>query len=210
MLLWTRAVFNPKILAALSAGAAAVLALSTIFGGLWASGTSSTILILSVGAMIAAIKLWFASDNTEPDHLGWTGFRQTTPLWLRETDRHILEMLGRASLALLEFERTRSGCWSKTYLYRRSVSGSGIPLAGGSLTGTPLALLSVGASTMLPMNLLQKWAFEHLNVTFARTLGDDGQYITGYRIGQTGQVALREPLRHVAGAFLATLLRGGA
>src|SRR5205823_5743528 len=63
------------------------------------------------------------------------------PDWLNDDEAGRLAHLAKAALFLLAVERTPTGCWGKTYLYRQRRP----PAAGGALTGTPFALIATGS-----------------------------------------------------------------
>src|SRR6266850_2272548 len=110
-----------------------VLAIATLMGGLLNGGW-----LVAAGILLVAISLvlgnyWISHRGSNlPPVLRLSSDTCTRPLWL--LNRHELadglhELL-KASLLLLACDRTESGFWGKTYLYRRAITNSGIPLAG--------------------------------------------------------------------------------
>jgi hypothetical protein len=133
------------------------------------------------------------------------GFAYPQAAWLDvPTAERFLEV-AKAALILLAFDRTDSGCWGKTYLFRRKAGDAGMPLARGSLTGTPFSLNAIGA-VMDDLTPLRHSLSSVLLETLARTLAEDGRYLRGTRVAQMGVVPDFEALRHTAGAFVAKLL----
>lgn len=125
--------------------------------------------------------------------------------WLDVPSAERFLEVAKAALILLAFDRTDSGCWGKTYLFRRRAGDAGIPLARGSLTGTPFSLNAIGA-VVDDLAPLRHSLSSVLLETLARTLAEDGRYLRGTRVAQMGVVPDFEALRHTAGAFLAKLL----
>lgn len=201
----------PQLLTAgIGLGVTVVLALSTLLGGFWAKGIqgASVIVIVATAASLWRVLRKSKNETSASEHISLASFAGPAPKWMSEDNHHSLETLSRAALLLLAFDRGPSGCWGKSYLYRRFISQSGLPLAGGSLTGTPLALFALGSATQLPEKALHNWIFDSLNATLARILTANGQYRMRLRIGQTGHVEEFEPLRHAAGGLLTSLLSG--
>ena len=197
-----------SILEALKRGVAVVLGIATIMGGIWVWGPHAALLAVLIGLGVVGIALWInTTSRAVPNQMGVNGFRYPRPDWLTSGSVLQFNEMAKGALVLLAFDRAASGCWGKTYLYRRHISKSGIPLAGGSLTGTPLALTAV-ASCVLDENgtAVRDWLRHPLLETLARILTQGGHYLHGFSEGQVGTVPAFEPLRHSAGGCLSKLL----
>jgi len=143
--------------------------------------------------------------------LGLKSFAYGRPDWITDFEIQDLEGMARAALLLLLFERTYSGCWSKTYIYRLASLREDLPLAHGSLTGSPLAILAISALVDDHDRLAAEFLFPPISKTIAELLGPDGSYLRGYDRGATMGTAPRtEPPRHAAGGLLLALLTGGS
>lgn len=142
-----------------------------------------------------------------PSSLCLNGFAQPRPAWVSKECFEQLRSLAAASLFLLAYERSATGCWSKTYLYRKRAGKSKEPLAGGSLAGTPYALTAIGSITD-ELAGLSEWISTPLRGTLARLGTEDGQYIATLDSVNTASSSSPafEPPRHVAGGLLIKLL----
>lgn len=139
------------------------------------------------------------------DLLSLTGFAYPKPDWLTEDVESSISDIAKAAFALLAFDRADSGTWGKTYLYRLKTSNKKLPLVGGSLTGTPFALIALASYAKQSESTIAKWASHPLLETLSRFL-TDGQYLHDEeRIGQISGPEF-EPLHHLAGGYLTNLL----
>lgn len=161
--------------------------------------------LIIVLAMLLAYRL---QSGRLPPALALAGCAYPRPVWLNEPMLTDLHELATASVLLLAFDRTESGCWGRTYIYRRIVSNAGVPLAGGSLTGTPLAVSSIASCATEDVFFVREWLSHPLIETLARVLTSGGQYLLGSSVGQIARVPSFEPLRHSAGGCLSTLFLG--
>jgi len=137
--------------------------------------------------------------------LSLTGFAYPKPDWLTEDVESSINDIAKAAFVLLAFDRAGSGAWGKTYLYRLRTSNKKLPLVGGSLTGTPFALIALASYAKQSESTISKWASHPLLETLSRFL-TDGQYLhDAERIGQVSGPEF-EPLHHLAGGCLTNLL----
>lgn len=145
-----------------------------------------------------------------PSSLSIAGFAYPRPRWLTADSKQRIDDLARAALVLLAFERTNTGCWGKTYLYRRQSLGEMLPLAGGALTGTPIALIAIGSYAKKAKEPIRNQLYSPLSETLARILNYKGIYKRGIKRGSQmgGRKEVREPHHHTAGGCLITLLLG--
>jgi len=135
-----------------------------------------------------------------------TGFAYPRAEWFDVPSDEQLTELAKAALILLLFDRTDSGCWGKTYLSRRRASNEGVPLARGSLGGTPLAMIAIGSSLSDPSPLRGSFS-SALDETLAKLLvAERGRYRRGLAFSDGGEFPSWEPGRHTAGALLTRLL----
>lgn len=139
------------------------------------------------------------------NHLSLTGFAYPKPDWLTKDIEESINDIAKAAFTLLAFDRTDSGTWGKTYLYRLKTSNKKLPLVGGSLTGTPFALIALASYAKQSEPIISKWARHPLLETLSRFL-INGQYLhDDERIGQVSGPEY-EPLHHLAGGCLTNLL----
>jgi hypothetical protein len=139
-------------------------------------------------------------------HLSLTGFAYPKPDWLTEDIEASINDIAKAAFVLLAFDRTYSGAWGKTYLYRLKTSNKKLPLVRGSLTGTPFALIALASYAKQSESTIANWASNHLLETLNRFLTDSGQYLhDDERIGQMPGPEF-EPIHHLAGGCLTNLL----
>lgn len=139
------------------------------------------------------------------DLLSLTGFAYPKPEWLTEGVESSINDIAKAAFVLLAFDRADSGAWGKTYLYRLKANNKKLPLVGGSLTGTPFALIALASYAKQSESTISKWASYPLLETLSRFL-IDGQYLhDDERIGQVPGPEF-EPLHHLAGGCLTNLL----
>jgi hypothetical protein len=150
------------------------------------------------------------TDNTFalPPQLTMSGFAFPKPEWLSNEAEQYFTEIAKGALLLLAVDRTDSGCWSKTYLHRRRATGNDLPLARGSLTGTPSGLLAFGSYGAECIQIISDWISHPLSETLAVVVTRDGRYLRGKEVAQMGRIATFEPLRHVAGGFLSAQLIG--
>ncbi|MCK4546975.1 MAG: hypothetical protein KAW17_05970, partial [Candidatus Eisenbacteria sp.] len=198
------------LLVAIGSGIAVVLGTCEVLGFIGLGGGWVGIGILAVGLVVGLAKLWLLhrAQRCCPEILSPRGFAFQTPPWLPDHEKTVTTEMAKAAFLLLAFDRTATGCWGKTYLYRRVRSGSGIPRAGGSLGGTPLALAAIASCSHQSDFRLRRWALHPLFQTLAKVLTNDGSYLRGATFGEMGRVPLFEPLRHAAGGCLIKLMFG--
>lgn len=196
----------------LGIGLAFVLAVSSIMGGLFVNGILVAGLVLLIGVLIVVLNVWLKWTRLQiPEALALRGISYPRASWIVGSNGQIDKLieLAKASLLALASDRTPSGFWGTTYLYRRAVSGSGIPLSLGSLTGTSLVLLAMASCVDTDDLSFRNWAYQPLSKTISFLLSSDGNYILGYRIGSASEkVPIFEPLRHAAGGLMAKMFFG--
>ncbi len=148
----------------------------------------------------------FGTDFQAP--FGIRAFAYPKPDWMT-SQVDDFTAVAKAALVLLLMDRTETGCWAKTYLSRRrTVPHEALPLAGGSLGGTPLAIVAIGSivDDLAPIHSALK---APLDETLTRTfVEEDGRYLRGLGFSEVGDVQLFEPWRHTAGALLTKYLLG--
>jgi hypothetical protein len=145
-----------------------------------------------------------------PAQLSFDGFAYSKPGWLTAETREHIAGLAREALMLLAFERTATGCWGKTYLYRRKMTNHPLPLVGGALTGTPIALIAIGSYAKQAKAVIYNRLYFPLSQTLARFLQvDEGKYRRPEDTGaQFGSKPDHETEHHAAGGCLVTMLFG--
>lgn len=193
---------------AAAAGWATLLVLTTIMGGLWAKGTTwaAVVLGICVAVVLAKLVIIYAHHSKLPALMTLRGFVYQHPNWLSKEDANKAREICKAAFLLLAFDRTKTGCWGKSYLYRRSKSKSGIPLARGSLTGTPMSVVGIMSVAEVSEQEFHEWLIQPLMATLSKLITDDGLYLQGAREAQMGKTAVYEPERHAAGGLLIRLL----
>jgi hypothetical protein len=192
-------------------GISVILAVSTVMGGLFVRGfrIAAVVLMLAVVSIVVRIRLHKGPASELPEQLHLSGFAYPSTDRLSDADEVLLTELTKGAFLLLAFDRTLTGCWGKTYLYRRLLSGHGLPEAKGSLTGTPMALVGMASSAGQAESVIRNWARPALQRTLANCLTADGRYRRSFETGTVGvKVPVFEPLRHDAGACLSTLFLG--
>lgn len=194
---------------AIGFGTTFILGASSIMGGLLEWGLPVATAVIISGILIIAIKGLSKPKPQSPPGLKLTGFSYSKANWLSHTNNSesdVMDLL-KGSLTLLAFERTETGLWGKSYLYRKVMSNYPLPVSRGSLTGTPLALVAMAACVEMKDHTFRDWAYPPLSQTLAENLSPDGRYVFGYRVSEAEyKTPDFEPLRHEAGGALATLL----
>lgn len=141
--------------------------------------------------------------------LSLSSFAYPKPDWITDGLTEVIANIARAAFLLLVFERTTSGCWAKTYLYRQKATNHELPRAFGALTGTPFALIAITSYVREPETILQDWIYPPLLETLAGIVKANGDYIREYRTPAIGiRTEVPEPPRHAAGGCLSSLLSG--
>jgi hypothetical protein len=143
-----------------------------------------------------------------PRQLNLDGFAYPRPKWLSRDEEEDLKEMAKAAFVLAAFERTSTGCWGKTYLYRLKANGDRLPLAGGALTGTPFAVVGLHSYVSeKAAPLLKEWTYRPLTETLTSIRMDEG-YKHSDKASALGNSPNMESERHAAGGGLVTLLLG--
>jgi hypothetical protein len=199
------------LLTSVGLGITVILAISTVMGGLFVRGFRIAAVVLLLAVVFIVVRIWLHRGPASelPGQLHLSGFAYPSADWLSDADEVLLTELTKGAFLLLAFDRTLTGCWGKTYLYRRLLSGHGLPEAKGSLTGTPMALVGMASTAVQAESVIRDWARPALLRTLANCLTSDGRYRRSFETGTVGgKVPVFEPLRHDAGACLSTLFLG--
>lgn len=138
--------------------------------------------------------------------VGLHGFAYPRAEWLDAATGEALTELAKSALILLAFDRTGTGCWGKSYLYRRKTSDEGVPSAQGSLSGTSVAMVAIGAVVDDACVLHDSFCGALVDTLARLFVAKNGRYLRGRGFSDMGKVPLWEPCRHVAGAVLTKLL----
>jgi len=195
----------------LGVSATILLGATTIMGGLFAWGVPVGIAVLLLTPLlsifiVAAGKHLSSEYASLPNDLKLTAFSYPPAPWLLNRDSELLDLL-KGALVLLVFDRTESGLWSKTYLYRRTVANVVVPKSRGTLTGTPLALIAIASSIQTDDSSFLDWAYTPLEKTLTKNLRKNGEYIQTFTVSTFEErKAVWEPPRHAAGGVLAKML----
>jgi hypothetical protein len=188
-------------------GASTLVALCTVVGGFFAAGwwgVGTILLGTSVATGIALIRRRRIPD----DHpLKLQPRRRDSSAYL--TSGEDLHDVTAAAACLMLLERSRTGFWGYSYLYRLHVTGHTLPAARGSLTGTPFALTALATCTEEWGGEFEGWISTPIYSTLS-SLFRGGQYLRNQRPSQVGLASEFEPPRHVAGALLCKVLLGRA
>ena len=182
-------------------------------GDLWTCDVRELIrqtkLVLHIEQERTNINKSITNNSSMPSpELSLSAFAYSEPDWLEYEVKQYFTDIGTAAFVLLALERTTSGCWSKTYLHRRKATGNDLPLSGGSLTGTPIALIALGSYGAECAQIIFDWVVSPLSETLAAIITEDGRYRRGQEVAQMGRIPTYEPLRHAAGGLLSSLLIG--
>jgi hypothetical protein len=191
----------------LNRGASTLVALCTVVGGFFAAGWWGAATILLGTSVVTGVALIRARRMHE-DHPLKLQPRRQAPLAFPRSDETFHE-LAAAAACLILLERTQTGFWGYSYLYRLHVTGHTLPVAGGSLTGTPFAFTSLAHCTEKWDEETERCVSGAIHSTLAGIFRD-GQYLRNQRPGQLGLTWDFEPPRHVAGALLSKILLGCA
>jgi hypothetical protein len=192
-------------------GLTIVVIICTILSVLFVKGVRFVLSIVAMRCLATVgILLWqFRKQHPKPN-LELSMFAYKTPNWMsdklevgewkEETIEKLMSEVVKAAFVLLAFERTETGLWAKSYLYRKREESA----VGGSLTGTPAVLVAlhsiIGTGTMV----FDTWKRD-LGTTLLNNIDEKGRYLKAVAKGTTSKTRDPEPERHQAGGCLLSM-----
>jgi len=198
------------IRAAVGIGITVLLGISTVLGGLFIKGIGVALGVVGVACMVVVcglLYMWWR-HRPHPD-LGPAGFAYPMPSWFsqRHEDVDAITELAKAAFVLLGIDKTPTGLWGWTYVYRRVIGpkATGLTAAFGSLGGASLVTNAVHSVVGTGNGEVNDWLRHPRNETLAFMIRDSGMYIR--RLGDHGpdpDIDFEEP-QHAGSANLMAL-----